>query len=311
MKIAIILSSYNGEKFIEKQIESILNQTLSDFILFIRDDGSTDRTRECIKSFHDSRIHFDYGENVGIIRSFEILFQRAYDYCVDYVFISDQDDVWKANKLENFISAFHHECLSPELVFSDFSTIDENDNLTSYSYYGSSHVLLPKDSLYFPKLLAQPYIFGCAAAINLPLLKLIKSFPDGIEMYDCWISLVASLFGKIHYIDEPTIFHRFHDQNATGKKGADTFLSRIDRLTLSFCKQCKNTHLRVSQIGLLITNYQETMSNYDFSYLKDMQTFLTERNRFKAVLALNRYGIKRGALLQNLFFKLTFFFAKE
>ena len=102
MKIHILLSTYNGEQFLAEQIQSIPQQTVQDWKLLIRDDGSTDRTREIIREFvaQDSRIHWineNESKNLGVIKSFHNLaqFEEA-----DVYFFSDQDDVWLPQKLE-------------------------------------------------------------------------------------------------------------------------------------------------------------------------------------------------------------------
>lgn len=97
-RITVILSAYNGEKYIQSQIDSILNQTYDNFILYIRDDGSTDGTRKILKQYSekDSRVKVQYGENIGYVKSF---FKMLSEVNSEYIAFSDQDDIWLPEKL--------------------------------------------------------------------------------------------------------------------------------------------------------------------------------------------------------------------
>mgnify|MGYP005757156351 CR=1 FL=1 len=302
--VAIVMSVYNGAKFLREQIDSILSQTYGDFVLLIRDDGSSDNTVDIIKSYTDPRIVLEVGQNIGPSASFFHLLRLAEKKKADHVFFSDQDDIWELNKVEIFLTKFAKQTEAPQLVFSDFSLIGEKGSHIADSYVKYANLRLPKDGDFFPKLVAQPYVFGCACAINSALLHLVIDPPAEIEMYDCWIALSAAVLGKIEYISVPTIKHRFHTQNATGQISQNRFSTRLRRITLGFRQQCANTKLRLMQIKLLHEKYQKILSLNWNRRLLDLCESL-KKGHLYIMHTLRIYGVARGTTVQNMFFYLT------
>lgn len=293
----ILLSTYNGAAYLRKQLDSVLSQSVTDFTLLVRDDGSSDDTLAILKSCSDPRIRILTGENLGPAGSFFALLDQARAMGAESVFFCDQDDIWMPDKLEKLLAELQKSS-GPALVFSDFAMIDENDKVTGDSYAKAAKLRIPQDGDFFPKLLAQPYVFGCAAALNRELLELVADPPAGVEMYDCWIALVASVFGAVKYIPRATIYHRFHSANATGKAGASSLAARLGRVTKAFRKQCENTALRLSQAKLLLDRYGDAIP-------KAQRPRLEELAKNPTVRTLKKYGVARGGKLQNLFFYIT------
>ena len=300
--IAVIMSTYNGEKYLPQQLDSVLRQTLEDFILIIRDDGSSDGTVPLLRGYTDERIVLLEGENVGPCRSFALLLQEAARRGAQQVYFCDQDDVWLPDKLAR-MEPLLRETDVPKLVFSDFSTIDGDGVRTGGSYAASAGLRIPQDGDFFPKLLAQPYVFGGAGGINRRLLELSLDLPDGIEMYDCWIALTAALLGKVEYLPEQTIQHRFHSSNATGRAGQNSFLMRLKRVSRGFGTQRENTALRLRQVTLLRRQYAELLPPETDAMLAALER--AQHGGPAAVSALKKRGVGRGGAMQNLFFYLT------
>ena len=294
----ILLSTYNGGRYLRKQLDSVFAQSVKDFTLLVRDDGSADDTLEILKSYTDPRIRVMVGENLGPAGSFFALLEEARVLGAEHIFFCDQDDIWMPDKLETLLAELEKCPNGPALVFSDFAMVDENDAVTGDSYAAMAKLRLPADGDFFPKLLAQPYVFGCACVLNKALLDLITEPPAGIEMYDCWIALVASVFGTVRYLPEATIYHRFHSANATGKAGANALVSRLTRLTRQFRKQCDNTALRLNQAKLLLDRYGDTIPAHQRPRLEEL-------TKNPSVKVLKKYGVARGGKLQNLFFYIT------
>ena len=294
----ILLSTYNGGQYLRKQLDSVFSQSVTDFTLLVRDDGSTDNTLEILNTCTDPRIRILTGENLGPAGSFFALLEEARALGAEHIFFCDQDDIWMPDKLEKLLAELEKCPAGPALVFSDFAMMDENDTVTGSSYAAMAKLRIPADGDFFPKLLAQPYVFGCAAVLNKALLDLITEPPAGIEMYDCWISLVASIFGTVRYLPQATISHRFHSANATGKAGANSLVSRLGRLTTQFRKQCDNTALRLNQAKLLLDRYGDTIPTHQRPRLEELASN-------PSVKVLKKYGVARGGKLQNLFFYIT------
>lgn len=223
MKINIVLSTYNGAKFLAEQIESIQKQTFTDWQLLIRDDGSTDETPQIIKQFvaADKRIKFinaDKRENFGVIKNFFTLvkFEAA-----DYYFFSDQDDVWLPDKMATMLGeATHHDKNQSLMVYMDLSVVDQDLNVTqpsmirSQSHHANTTLLAE---------LTENTVTGGVAMINHALAeKWIDT--DDIVMHDWYLALLATATGKLVYIDKPGELYRQHDNNVLG---ARTFRKRL------------------------------------------------------------------------------------
>ncbi len=217
MKINIVLSTYNGAKFLAEQIESIQKQTFTDWQLLIRDDGSTDETPQIIKQFvaADKRIKFinaDKRENFGVIKNFFTLvkFEAA-----DYYFFSDQDDVWLPNKMATMLDeAAKHDQAKPLMVYMDLSVVDQNLVVTQPSMIRSqSHhantTLLPE--------LTENTVTGGVAMINHALASRWHS-TEQIIMHDWYLALLATATGELVYIDQPGELYRQHENNVLGAR---------------------------------------------------------------------------------------------
>ena len=132
-KIDILLATYNGEEYLEAQLDSILNQTYSDFRLLISDDCSSDNTQKILKEYEkkDNRIQLFFQEkNLGVMKNFEFLLKNVKN---DYYMFSDQDDIWKQEKIEKSLKKLLET--NSDLVYTDLEVVDENLNVTYPSYW--------------------------------------------------------------------------------------------------------------------------------------------------------------------------------
>ena len=302
--VAVLMSTYNGAAFLKEQLDSILNQTYSDFVLYIRDDNSTDDTFEILSNYDDPRIRLIRGLNLGPAGSFFALLQEALKMQADYLFFSDQDDVWFPGKLERMLYEIKKYDDRPAMVFSDFTMIDEKGNQIHPSYAQSASLQVSPGKVGVHKLIAQPYVFGCASVINKKLAEYVAEPPTGIEMHDCWISLTAASIGELIYIPEQTIAHRFHSNNATGKKDHTNFMVRLKRITSGFSKQTANTALRLHQVNLLLENYDGQLLP-DVKCLLDDLAKAMHKGRLATVFKLKKLGIGRQKVINTLLFYLT------
>lgn len=300
--VIILMSTYNGVQFLKEQIESILNQTYSDFTLLIRDDGSSDDTCDVIRGYSDHRIQLFKEKNLGPCGSFFSLIRKAPD--ADYLFFSDQDDVWYPEKLECMLAEIKKYDDIPAMVFSDFSMIDETGAKTQGSYYAYAGVSLAPGPVGLERILAHPFVFGCASVINRKLAEYVQQPPDGIEMHDCWISLTAAAIGKLVYIPQQTIAHRFHSSNATGRKDQASLRARMHYITDGFPKQAANSALRLHQANLLLECYGHQLLPEAAAMLTDLSASMAA-GRFSTVKALRRHSIMRQRKINTLFFYMT------
>lgn len=216
MSLQILLSSYNGEKYIRTQLDSILAQTYQDFTVLIRDDGSMDKTQEILEEYaqRDSRIIWYGQENIGVVKSFFDLMKHA-DLTHNYFAFADQDDEWLPEKLEKAIQVLQtNNPIEPVLYCSDKIIVDEE--LRTLDVQVSRDVRKPS----FGNALVQGICTGCTAVWNRKLMEiLIKHIPnyiDNVIMHDWWLYMVASCMGRVYYDRHAYIRYRQHQNNKLG-----------------------------------------------------------------------------------------------
>ena len=243
-KVDILLATYNGEKYLREQIDSILNQTHTEFRLLISDDGSTDGTREILKEYKekDGRIDVFFQENnLGVVKNFEFLLEKVE---AKYYMFSDQDDIWKETKIEKSLNKIEEGF---DLVYSDLEVVDENLNVT-YSSYWKLKGIYNKIKKYnnFESLYLNNFITGCTMISKKELINSFMPLPNTSKfvLHDYWISLIISQNGKIAYIEEPLIKYRQHKNNKVGSKKKSDELKSIDEIRSLFI-QVKKEHFKV------------------------------------------------------------------
>ncbi len=222
MKISILLSTYNGEKYLKAQLDSLFSQSYKNFKLIARDDGSSDKTLEILKSYDIELLPSN--ENIGVKSSFETLLKYASENSdADYFMFCDQDDVWNQDKVKLTLQKMYEmEKLyknTPILVHTDLEVVDENLHTINPSFMKLQNLHEKKNRL--NNLLIQNTITGCTAMINRDLAKLCLPMSSNAIVHDWWVGLVASYFGKIGYVDDSTIKYRQHTSNTIGAKGFD------------------------------------------------------------------------------------------
>lgn len=212
MKISVCMATYNGEKYIKEQLESILSQLEEDDEVIISDDGSTDETLEIVSSLDDERICiYKNVKGASPIYNFENALEKAVG---DFIFLSDQDDVWCDGKVSIMLGYLRDF----DLVVSDAFVVDENLNVISnsfFSYNGSRKGVVKN-------LLKNSYS-GCAMAFNRRVLRKSLPFPAGLPMHDWWVGLMAEKHGSVYFAPEPLILHRRHGSNASATGGSSPY----------------------------------------------------------------------------------------
>lgn len=221
----ILMSTFNGEKFLAEQIESIRAQSFDHWRLLIRDDGSSDQTKKIITRYckMDERIihHQDHLGNLNIPQSFSQLMQKALDRHEQYIFFADQDDVWLPDKLAKSLFLLQQkEYEAPHqaiLIHSDLKIVDSQLRTIHPSFLQFEHLKRnTQDPL--KTLLINNFVTGCTVAMNRNLLKLVTPIPNNVFMHDWWCALCAAALGNIHFVAEQTILYRQHEQNTVGSK---------------------------------------------------------------------------------------------
>lgn len=213
MKVAVLLSTYNGEKFLQKQLDSLLSQQDVELTVLVRDDGSTDQTLSILDNYIKihSNIRLTVGENIGVIHSFLTLVEMA-DDGFDFYALCDQDDVWHENKLQAAIELLQEKNNQQPLLYcSALEYVDADLNHRGHS----STRLCPS----FGNALVENIVTGCTAVFNPRLRELIIQYrPHQAAMHDWWMYLLATAFGEVIFDPKCYIKYRQHGGNVVGAK---------------------------------------------------------------------------------------------
>ena len=207
-KVSVAMATYNGEKYIKEQIETILKNLSDNDELVISDDGSSDMTVEIIKSFNDKRIKLIDGPKKGLKQNFNNAIKNTSG---DIIFLSDQDDIWMDNKVNIVVECF--KLNNYILIQHDAIVVDENDNVLFESF--AEHRKVKTGII---KNLIKNSYHGCCIAFRKELKKEILPIPDSIYLHDEWIGLVAELNGKTYFLNEKLMKYRRHSENNSSFK---------------------------------------------------------------------------------------------
>ena len=302
--VAICMAVYNGEKFIRAQLDSIRAQSYTNWMLFVRDDGSSDQTVAIVKEYAEQ-----YGNQIVLIddeqlhggsskKNFAAILgwvSRHYDF--RYFMFSDQDDVWLANKVE---AAMKKMCAAeaahpgePVLVHSDLKVVDAELNVLSESFI-QYRALNPavKDVSH---LLVQNTVTGCTMCWNRALNRIIDISDDAVAMHDWWIALTASCLGHIEFVHEPCILYRQHGGNVVGATRVNSVSFIFKRLTGS--AHVKETlQMSMAQAQAFLTHYGDRLSA-DQKEMVARFAGLAHKNKLVRLYTVFRYGyLKQGTV---------------
>lgn len=292
-KIAILLSTYNGEKYITEQLQSLLNQPLQAFTIYIRDDGSVDNTLKICQRFRQLNpskivITEDNKGNIGARRSFEALLCSIES---TYYMFCDQDDVWLSHKVSDSLEFFESKLIDddkPMLIYTDAMIVDSElavMHASLINYQGKNPNLTFKNSIF------NGVALGCTIFFNYALREVACPISEHAVMHDSWITKVAITVGEVHYLEVPTIQYRQHDNNVYGLKKSK-FLEK-----LKFSKQTI-TNSR----GYLV--YKETVEILDrFSYSEEQiqleKILQSSRNSIIVIAFLLKNNYLNRFLIEN------------
>ena len=228
-KVLVLLSTYNGEKYISEQLDSVLAQYGVSVSVLIRDDGSSDKTIEILKKYSGRYDNIEYfqGENIKSAQSFLQLISLAKDY--PYYALCDQDDVWEKNKLlcaVNELQKMNNDV--PLLYYSNLKVVDEKLDFIRLAH-DKPHVQKNKYSS-----LVEPIMTGCTGVFNLTAKRYIeRKIPEYCSMHDTWIYMICKVFGEVYYDFTPHILYRQHGNNVIGaykKRDVSLYIERLRRL---------------------------------------------------------------------------------
>jgi rhamnosyltransferase len=210
--VDILMATYNGEAFVEEQVQSIINQTYREWRLLVHDDGSTDKTMEILHRLaeEDERVVVieDGVQRLGVARNFiHLVKQSAAAYCM----FCDQDDVWLPHKVEKMVHAIEQYNQGvPQVVYTN-----------AFLWSPDRGIISDKNTLTYPTTLRQTLflntgIQGAAAIFNRSMCEVIEQPLSYYAMHDHVLLLAGICFGEVHYLHESLMYYRQHENNLTG-----------------------------------------------------------------------------------------------
>ena len=211
-KISVVMATYNGAKYLEKQLDSILKQSYAASELIVSDDHSTDGTQDILNKHNDLAVYLNKNAR-GVISNFKYAASKANS--ANYLAFADQDDIWLSEKLLLCLKALKSietEKL-PCLVYSDPIVINSKDEVISESLWSILGFNQYEHKL--PTILFGNPAGGCTMLVNPELAKYISTIPNDCLMHDAWLTLVAYTFGKALVLAEPVLKYRQHETNVT------------------------------------------------------------------------------------------------
>jgi len=303
----ILLATYNGTSFLPEQLESILSQAHG-WKLLVRDDGSSDGTRELIRNRAAEGtpiIFIDDGQSrLGARRNFARLLEIAGEKGADYCALSDQDDLWLPSKLADQLKQMKlleqkfPRC--PILLHTDLEVVNQNLDLIhpSFMHYQKiSHEISNPLNV----LLCQNFVTGSTAIINRPLLDMALPLPEAVLMHDWWLALCAAAFGRLEYNPQPTVKYRQHDNNVIGAKSIRQLMNPLKNNWPShWSSGCDNLAGSILQARALAERIRKLDPPNHHLRLVEEYASLIELPPFKRLKAIKKLDIHLQSSLRHM-----------
>ncbi len=300
--VDIVLPTYNGKKYLESQIQSILDQTYQNWTLIIADDCSNDGTSKIVQKFNQKypckikTLNSNF-QNLGVIKNLNYLLSNTE---TKYIFLCDQDDIWIDQKLSlslSAIQAIEHEvgCQIPLLVHTDLNVVSENLDSICNSFWKQSRLNPHRN--HFQHLLPRNNVTGCTVVVNRSLLDLALPIPDDAFMHDWWLALVAAAFGKVVPINNATVLYRQHSYNQVGSRAwtRHYILSRLQQ------PQKVREYYRKTwkQAQVFLERYCDQLTLADYSVVEAYSS-IERSNYWRKRSLLFRHRLFDDGVLRNL-----------
>ncbi len=313
--VNIIMSTYNGARYVAQQIDSILNSDYTDWSLFITDDVSKDDTIDIIRQYvalYPERITlYKNITNKGAGRNFlETLYSfNRREHAIEglpkssneaqYYMFCDQDDVWEKTKIEDTLYRMKlmekkYGKDKPALVFTDAMVVNSRLKVTDSSFYKSNR--LKVNNTGFAGLLMENKCIGCTMMINQALLDRYTVVPEHARMHDYWIALIASAFGHISYLPAKTLKYRQHEDNVIGGCNYTSYISNRISNFKAQKNSLKENWLQAEEFEKIYGDSLDEKKRILLSRFIDMQ----DKSWYKRRVCMVKNGFLKSGLIRNL-----------
>ncbi len=309
--VNIVMATYQGERFLGEQIESILHSGYTDWYLYIADDGSTDRTVEIARSFekrYPERIHVHVnsrrrGCTLNFLSALKRASSRAGERACSsnlpvYYMFCDQDDVWMPDKIEQTLRYMKqlekkYGKQVPAAVFTDAKVVDEKLTQIYHSFYLVNRLDVRRLDL--SHLLMENKLIGCTVMVNDALVGRLAVLPEYARFHDWWVALIAAAFGHIGFCPRATLCYRQHGNNEVGTRG---FAEYVKERTGSLKKQKEALLLTQKQAQNFLDLYGQEMDEKNRAITEHFAE-LNRVNWLKRRWYLVRYRYYKTGVVRN------------
>lgn len=298
--VGIVMATYNGSKYIREQINSILNNTYTDWTLWICDDGSKDNTLTILKEYETKypgkiRVHQN-PKNLGLVRNF---LEGTKECDTRYIMFCDQDDVWNKDKIQITLNEMkrmedkegNH---NPITVFTDVTVVNSKLSQLHSSFYQVSK--LDTNQLDLPHILMENKLIGCTIMFNLSVKEKMTKLPKLARVHDWWIAILSASFGMISYLPETTLLYRQHENNVIGNQ---SFYSYVQKRIKTLWKQRQVLLSTQKQAYEFYEIYQNQLSRKNKKIVYEF-AMLHKRNWFIRRYIIVKNGYLKTGLLRNI-----------
>ncbi len=325
-KIHIILATYNGEMYLRRQLDSIL-QSYEDFCLHVFDDGSTDATAEILQEYQTmcpNRIKVSVNEhNLGCTRNFLNGLKTVYEEVKEkeattlravqaddterkeraagrnYFMFCDQDDIWYPEKLSMVQKAMRklekkYGSDTPLLVFTDAVVTDANGEEIAPSFIEQNK--LNPYAVSTARILAENKCIGCTSLMNEELVQLLTEVPEQARYHDWWMALLATSFGRMSYLNRKTLSYCQHGDNVVG---VQKFTSYVRQRLFSLKKQKEMLLATQQQAAEFLTIYGEDLTEEKIKVIEAFAT-LSQQSFMRRRINVLKYGFFKTGLIRNI-----------
>lgn len=305
-QVEILLSTYNGETYLDAFLNSLLNQDYSDWILTVRDDGSSDRTRDILvewaKRYPEKIVIYEPNivKNLQVARSYSELMRQS---SRPYVMFADQDDIWLPDKVRITLEAMRQResevgSCRPILVHTDLTVVDKDLRVLGRSAWRIQGCRVSNPT--FASMMVENVVTGCTMMLNRPLVELSGTIPAAAVYHDWWLALVAAAFGDVIPVRRSTILYRRHGSNETGLLNIfQVYWSALsDRRTLRGKAGAYFIEERGPRVSAFLERYRDRLSP-DQIRAAEALLGLLRRNPLSRRIEIVRHGLFFGAPMKN------------
>jgi glycosyltransferase involved in cell wall biosynthesis len=304
--VEVLLATYNGERFLREQIDSILTQDYVNLRVLARDDGSSDATVNMLNEYAErlpNRFRvMPSSPGTGSPKDNFLMLMRASS--AQYICFSDQDDIWMPDKVSRTKQAMDElesrwGADTPLLVFTDARVVDDQLRILHESFW--SHEKIEPDRIHhLALLLGRSVVTGCTMLLNRPLLELSFAMPSEASMHDRWIGLLACAIGKACAVDAQTLLYRQHDRNVAGIEKRTMSLPELFRRLVK--REARQTQWAISQrqAEAFLRTYSAKLSPKDRDMLGAYLQCGARESRIFRITTFIRYGFYRWNSIRDL-----------